>query len=415
MNLNLFLSRRIGSKADATGKLSRMGTLISVVSVAVSIAVIVIVVAVVNGFRGEISAKVRNFSSDLVIAAPGSDILNVSKPVNDTLSYLGKLEQLPFVDRVNGVSYAHGVIKGEREISGLLLKGVDSTYNLNSYKGSLIEGALPRLKGKVISNEVIVSKSLARTLGYKVGDKVTAYFPAQQLKVRRFTVAGIFDTGLEQFDQYLAIGDIRHLPRINGWGNELSGYEIFLKNKGAEVTPQQEAAIDDVIYRNSLTEDPEVAVTVIHQKYYNLFDWLNLLDMNVVIILSLMIAVAGFNMVSSLLIMLFERISQIGLLKALGMSNWAVAKVFLAKAATVVVQGMLWGNIVGITFCVLQGKYHLIPLNPDNYFVPYVPISLEVSSVAITDLVAFAAIMVAMMLPCHFISKVDPASTMRVK
>jgi lipoprotein-releasing system permease protein len=120
-------------------------------------------------------------------------------------------------------------------------------------------------------------------------------------------------------------------------------------------------------------------------------------------------------MVSSLLIMLFERISQIGLLKALGMSNSAVAKIFLTKAATVVLHGMLWGNLIGISFCMLQKKFHLIPLNPDNYFIPYVPISLEVSSVAITNLVAFAAIMVAMLLPCHFISKVDPASTMRVK
>ena len=178
---------------------------------------------------------------------------------------------------------------------------------------------------------------------------------------------------------------------------------------------EQEDAIAQVIYENSLTEDSQVAATVLQEKYYTLFDWLNLLDLNVVIVLSLMIAVAGFNMVSSLLIMLFERISQIGLLKALGMTNRAVAKVFIAKAAMVVLQGMFWGNLLGVGFCLLQGKYHILTLDPDNYFVPWVPVSLEASSVVVMNLVAFGAIMAIMLLPCLFISKVDPATTMRVK
>jgi lipoprotein-releasing system permease protein len=416
MNFNWFIAKRIGNKADATGRLSKMGTVISVVSVAVSVAVIVAVTAVADGFRNEIAGKVRSFSGDVVLAAPGSDILNVAKPVDAPLSYLQKLQELPFVERVSGVAYRQGVIKGEEEISGLMLKGVDSLYNLESYSGSLLQGALPKLNGKAPSNEVVISRSLADALKLNAGDKITAYFPDEQLKVRRFTISGVFDTGLEQFDKYLAIGDIRQVVRLNGWGdNQLSGYEIFLNNEAAGVTLEQEDAIAQVIYENSLTEDSQVAATVLQEKYYTLFDWLNLLDLNVVIVLSLMIAVAGFNMVSSLLIMLFERISQIGLLKALGMTNRAVAKVFIAKAAMVVLQGMLWGNVLGVGFCLLQGKYHILTLNPQDYFVPWVPISLEASTVIITNLVAFAAIMAIMLLPCLFISKVDPATTMRVK
>jgi lipoprotein-releasing system permease protein len=387
-----------------------------VVSVAVSVAVIVAVTAVADGFRNEIAGKVRSFSGDVVLAAPGSDILNVAKPVDAPLSYLQKLQELPFVERVSGVAYRQGVIKGEEEISGLMLKGVDSLYNLESYSGSLLQGTLPKLNGKAPSNEVVISRSLADALKLNAGDKITAYFPDEQLKVRRFTISGVFDTGLEQFDKYLAIGDIRQVVRLNGWGdNQLSGYEIFLNNEAAGVTLEQEDAIAQVIYENSLTEDSQVAATVLQEKYYTLFDWLNLLDLNVVIVLSLMIAVAGFNMVSSLLIMLFERISQIGLLKALGMTNRAVAKVFIAKAAMVVLQGMLWGNVLGVGFCLLQGKYHILTLNPQDYFVPWVPVSLEASTVLITNLVAFAAIMAIMLLPCLFISKVDPATTMRVK
>ncbi len=414
MNFNWFIAQRIGNKADATGRLSKMGTAISVVSVAVSVAVIVGVMAVADGFREVISGKVRSFSGDVVLAAPGSDILSVAKPVAP-LSYVQKLEELPFVERVSGVAYRQGVIKGEDEISGLVLKGVDSLYNLDSYGSSLLQGTFPKLTGKAPSNEVMVSKSLAQILQLQTGDKITAYFPDEQLKVRRFTVTGVFDTGLEQFDKYLAIGDIRQVLRLNGWGNRLSGYELFLNNEGAGVTLEQEDAIAQVIYGNSLTEDSSVAATVLQEKYFNFFDWLNLLDLNVVIVLSLMIAVAGFNMVSSLLIMLFERISQIGLLKALGMTNRAVAKVFIAKAAMVVLQGMLWGNILGVGFCLLQGKYHILKLDPDNYFIPWVPVSIEASSVVVMNLVAFAAIMAIMLLPCLFISKVDPATTMRVK
>ena len=415
MNFNWFIAQRIGNRADAAGGLSKMGTAISVISVAVSIAVIVAVSAVADGFRGEIAGKVKNFSGDIVLAAPGSDILNVAEPIDAPLSYLNKIEELPFVERVSGVAYKQGVIKGEEEISGLMLKGVDSLYNLDSYSTSILQGTLPKLTGKVPSNEVMVSIGLAQTLQLKVGDKITSYFPDEQLKVRRFRGPGIFDTGLEQFDQVLAVGEIRQVVRLNGWSNHLSGYEIFLKNEGAKVTPEQEDAIAEVIYSNSLTEDSQVAATVLQEKYYYLFDWLNLLDLNVVIVLSLMIAVAGFNMVSSLLIMLFERISQIGLLKALGMTNRAVAKVFLAKAAMVVLQGMLWGNALALAFCVVQEKYHILTLNPRDYFVPWVPVSLELSSVIVTNLVSFAAIMAIMLLPCLFISKVDPASTMRVK
>ena len=415
MNFNWFIAQRIGNKADSTGRLSRMGTAISVVSVAVSIAVIVAVSAVADGFRGEIARKVRNFSGDVVLAAPGSDILNVAKPIEAPLSYLNKIEELPFVERVSGVAYKQGVIKGDSEISGLMLKGVDSLYNMKSYSISLLQGSLPKLTGKAPSNEVMVSRSLADMLQLKVGDKITSYFPDNQMKVRRFEVSGIFDTGLEEFDKYLAIGDIRQVVRLNGWGNQLSGYEIYLKNEGTEVTQKQENDIAEVIYDNSLTEDSQVAATVLQEKYYYLFDWLNLLDLNVVIVLSLMIAVAGFNMVSSLLIMLFERISQIGLLKALGMTNMAVAKVFVAKAAMVVFKGMLWGNVLALAFCIVQDKYHILTLNPRDYFVPWVPVSLEVSTVIVTNLVSFAAIMVIMLLPCLFISKVDPASTMRVK
>lgn len=415
MNLNLFLAKKIGSKTDSTGKLSRMGSIISVASVAVSIAVIIISAAVSDGFRNEIREKARGFSGDYILTSPGEDILTTRYPVNSNLSYKGNLEKLHQVESINAVSYAQGILKTENEIEGLLLKGVDSTYNMEFYRKHLSEGKLPQLQGKRASNEILVSRQLANALQYKVGDKATAYFIGEQIKVRRFDITGIFDAQLEQYDKNLAVGDIRQVARLNGWENEVSGYEVVIGTKYLKKEQETTSLLDETIYRNITEEDSPIAVKSLGNIYYTLFDWLNLLDLNVLIILILMMAVAGFNMVSALLIMLFERISQIGLLKAMGMSNSAIAKIYLTKSAIVVLQGALIGNIIAITLCLLQQHFHIIALNPNNYFVAAVPISLNAGSVLLMNSIAFIGIMLIMLLPCMFIAKINPATTMRIK
>lgn len=415
MNLNLFLAKRIGSKMDATGKLSRMGSTISIVSVAVSIAVIIIATAVSDGFKHELREKARGYSSDFVLAAPGEEIISTATPVGAHLSYKGKLEEISGIESVEEVSYTQGILKGEEEIGGIVLKGIDSTYTLDFYKRHLVEGELPNLTGKRPSNEIMISKRLANTLQYQVGEMITAYFATEQVKVRRFVIKGIFDAQLEEFDKHLAIGDIRQVNRINGWNDRISGYEIFTEKRDNIGNGKIADAIEETIYKYTTEEDPSIAVTTLEEKYYILYDWLNLLDLNVLIILALMMAVAGFNMVSALLIMLFERISQIGLLKAMGMSNKDVAKVFITKSAMVVLQGMAIGNTLALALCLLQQQFGIITLNPDNYFVSSVPISFEITSILIMNLVAFIAIMIIMLLPCLFIARINPATTMRVK
>lgn len=414
MNLNLFLAKRIGSKTDATGKLSRMGSRISIISVAVSITVIIVACAVAGGFRKEILDKARGYSSDIVLAAPGEEIIACTKPVKHPLSYLKELEGLEFVGSIKGVAYTQGILKEDDEIGGIILKGVDSTYNMDFYARHLVEGKLPSFGGKRASNEIMVSSTLANAMQYKVGDKATAYFAGEQARVRRYDIVGIFDAQLQDFDKYLAIADIRQVTRLNGWKDEVSGYEIMMAGNG-NPSEKEMAAIDELIYKHTTEEDSPVAPTTLAQKYYIFYDWLTLLDLNVLIILALMMAVAGFNMVSALLIMLFERISQIGLLKAMGMSNSGVAKVFLTKAALTVAQGMLAGNTLALAICLAQQHLKIMPLDPANYFVSYVPIHLEWGTILLMNLIAFAAIMLIMLLPVIFIGKINPATTMRVK
>lgn len=414
MNLNLFFAKKIGSKTDATGKLSRMGSKISILSVTASITVIIVACAVAGGFRKEILDKARGYSADLVLAAPGEDILSTASSVDYPLSYMDKLLELEFVGSIKGVAYTQGILKEKDEIGGIILKGVDSTYNMDFYRKHMMEGELPSFYGKRASNAIIISKPLADMLGYKVGDKATAYFATEQARVRRFDITGIFDAQLQDFDKYLAVADIRQTMRLNGWDGAVSGYEIMLRD-GEELQGEKVAAIDEIIYKNTGEEDSPVAATSLKERYYIFFDWLTLLDLNVLIILALMMAVAGFNMVSALLIMLFERISQIGLLKALGMSNRAVARIFLTKAALTVLQGMAYGNIIAIGICLLQMHFHIMPLDPENYFVSHVPITLEWGSILIMNLITFAAIMLIMLFPVIFIGKINPATTMRVK
>ena len=412
MNLNLFLANKIGNKADATGRLGKTGTVISVVSVSLSIAVIIIAVAVSNGFRDEISGKARGFMGDITLSEPGMEITGESGPVSADLSYLNKLEELPFVERISGVSYRRGILKTQDEIGGVLFKGVDSTYNMDFYSRYLIAGTLPDMNGPAASNEIMISKRLADMMQYNVGDKITAYFVDDQVKVRKFTLTGIFDAQLEQLDKYLAIADHRQIARLNGWKKEFSGYEIYLYTDASQ---EHTDAVEDIIYKYTTEEDTPVVTTSLEEKYYILFDWLHLLDMNVFIILALMIAVAGFNMVSGLLIMLFERISQIGLLKSLGMTDRAISQIFLTKSALVVLQGMLWGNGIAIILCLVQKHLNVITLDPTNYFVSSVPVEFNLPWIAAMNAIAFVAIMLIMMLPCHFISRIDPAATMRVK
>lgn len=421
MNTNIFLAGRLASKADKSGKLSNTSRVISVVSVAISICVIIIAIAVANGFRFQIAEKARGFAADIVLTTPGEDIINTVNPINADLSYKSKIEELSFVENVFPVSYKQGILKTDNQISGLVIKGVDSTYNTDFYKNHLVEGRVPAFGGKRASEEIIISKRLADMMQYNVGDKVTAYFIGDEVKVRRFTLVGTFDAQLEQVDKYFALADIRHINILNKWNNRVSGFEVFFKDNDVTMARDEDELnsrvdqINDIMYSFSTENDLSVSITTLHRRFYVLRDWLHLLDLNVLIILTLMIVVAGFNMVSGLLILLFERVQHIGLLKALGMTNRQVAQIFLLQGAFIVIKGMVWGNGVALLFCLLEAKYNFIPLSPDNYFVSSVPISIGVVEVFAVNILAFALITLLLVLPCYFISKISPAKTMRAK
>ena len=399
--------------ARGDGSLSRTSNTIAWVSVALSIAIMIVALAVVAGFKAEIRDRATGFMGSVMLVQPGQSPLNELYPFSEQLSYREALAAAPGVAGVSGVAWRSGLIKTDDNIGGLSFKGVDSLYDFSFFANCLVDGALPDYHGR-ISNDILISRTTANSLGFETGDDVVVYFIGEEVKVRKFRLCGIYDAGLEEIDSKMAVADRRQIQRLNGWQpDEVSSVEIRL----AAGTPIEAATdrIENLIFSQMQDGDRALFVTNVKKLYGHLFDWLALLDLNVLMILLLMIAVAGFNMLSALLIILFEQISTIGLLKAMGMTTKEVGKVFLYRAGALVGKGMLWGNVLGLGICLIQRYTHILKLDPVNYFVSFVPIKLQLPQIILLNIIAAVLLMLLISLSTRFIARVSPDKTMRME
>ena len=265
---------------------------------------------------------------------------------------------------------------------------------------------------------ISIPERLSDLLNVKAGDKLLAYFVGDNIKVRNFTVSGTYESVMDGTDNLVMLADIKDIQRLNGWGeDEVSELEITLKKgyKNAASMEDLTRHIGMLAMTGDESEEIGLVATSVMDRYPQIFDWLDLIDFNVLFILILMTIVAGFNMISGLLIMLFRNISTIGTLKAMGMTDGAISKIFLRVASEVVFKGMLIGNLVALAFCAVQGFTHFIKLNPENYFVSFVPVSVSLSGILLADAVSYLVILLLLLIPCLFISRVDPAQTVRAQ
>ena len=384
MNTSLFISRRIRFKGG-----------LAMACIAISYLVMIIAVSVSSGFRTEIRSGISSLSGDVRLTPPNLNILDHSRPIEKNPSYLPYVEEVEGVASVVPAVYMAGIIKQGTDIYGVLFKSV-----CDSIGG------------------VSVPRTLADKAGVKEGESITAYFVGEKVRARKFNVISIYDSLVEADDKLIVYADMSDLQRLGGWtSDQVSVMEIILDDDHKDEVSIMNATqnIGFVVNAYSSESEAPVVATSSVSSYSQLFDWLALIDFNVLIILVLMTIVAGFNMISGLLIMLFENISTIGIFKALGMTDKSISKVFLSSAATLVAKGMLVGNALAIIFCVLQDKTHLLKLDPTNYFVSFVPVKTDVGAVLLADIVSFIVIMLFMLIPTLFISKVDPAQTVRMK
>ncbi len=385
-----FISRRIQFK----GKVAS-------VCVAVSFLVMIVSVAVSSGFRNEIRSGLSELCGDVSLTPLDRNYMGESDPIPSSPAFMPELMKLDCVQSARGTISRAGIVKEGELIHGVLFKGIEDYRKSDS---------------SVLS--VSVPSQLASLLKISVGDDLPAYFVGERVIVRKFRVESIHDGILSGEDKLVLYTDLPTMRRVNGWGeDEVSAIEISLKERYRSEERIRQAAIDigSVVFAHSSEDEPTVVVTSVVQNFPQLFDWLNLIDFNVLVVLVLMTIVAGFNMISGLLILLFEHIPTIGLLKALGMTNGGISAVFLRSSAVLVGKGMAAGNAVALLLCLLQRHTHLLRLNPENYFVSFVPIHIDWSLILTADLLSFAAIMLLLLLPSMFISRIEPASTMRVE
>lgn len=370
----------------------------AVISVAVSFLVIILSLAISSGFRREIRDGISSLTGDIQLTSPQANAYGSDVSVNAEPSFLGGILEMKGVEAVTPAVYRAGIVQNGGDLQGVMFKAVPSA--------------------DTIPLRVGIPRSLARTLRLAEGDELRAYFIAERVQVRKFTVGSIYEGISDNSGNPVVLASIDDLRRVNGWEEDkASALEITLSDRfrSRRAEKDKAVAIAGYAYGGSTDDDDPVMAVAAVDKYYNIFDWLDLIDFNVLAILVLMILVAGFNMVSGLLILLFRNISTIGTLKAMGMDDRSIAGVFLRVAAKVVARGMLIGNAVALLFCLVQHLTHFVHLNPDNYFVSYVPVRVDLPQLLLVDALAFAAIMLIMLLPSLFIARVDPADTVRVK
>lgn len=378
---------------------------------------LILSVAIVTGYKSEVGRKVIGFGSHLQIVNLDSNqsFETSPSPISENQPFLPELKSIPGIRHIQIFATKPGIIRTGDEIQGVVLKGIGPDFDWSFFEENKIAGEPFQVQDTVPGNNIWISKYLADMLRVKLGDHLNMIFINESESVprqRRFQVAGIYKTSLEEFDRRFVLCDINHIRRLNNWKNdEISGFEILVDD--FRNLHEQELAVHNLLLRNTSADRPVLQVVSIRDKYRSIFDWLNLLDMNVWVILVLMVLVAGFNMVSSLLVIILERTQMIGILKAMGSRNWSIRKVFLYFSVLLILKALVIGNILGVGICLLQQYTHLFRLDPTTYYLEYVPINLTFWQVVLLNVGTIVITIVMLLLPSWYITKVSPEKTIR--
>ena len=391
---------------------SRSIIAIAIFGIALGLTVMIVAVAIVTGFKKEISNKVTGFGAHIQILNLDSNLSYETMPVPAGLESVEKIREIDGVKNVQSFSIKAGIIKTGDEIHGAVLKGVDSQYDWSFINTHLTGGEIFKVNDSVRINSAILSENTANLLKLGVGDRFTMYFIQDPPRARTFTIQGIYNTSLEEFDRLYIYADIKQVQRLNNWHEgEVSGYEVLLEEM--EDLPEIANEVRSRVAFDFLDDGSRLKVETIQQKYTQIFDWLNLQDMNVVILILLMLIVAGFNMISGLLILILERTNMIGILKALGTTTASVRKIFLYQSAYLTLVGLLWGNLIGLVICLAQKYLNLVPLDPSSYYLDTVPINLNILHILLLNLGTMAITFLFLLLPSMIIARISPDKSIR--
>ena len=413
MNLPLFIARRINGSEGQRREVSRPAIRIATIGVAIGLAVMIITVSVVFGFKHTIRDKVVGFGSHIQVENYMAQQLSAPVPISISDSLMKVMKQLPGIRHVERYALTQGILKTDDDFLGVAFKGVGSDYDTTFLSEHIVEGKMPKFSDGQSKYPLLISRMMADKLQLKAGEKVYAYFIGNDdVRARKFTITGIYETNMTQFDQSLCFTDYNVPIRLNGWEpDQCSGAELLVDD-----FDQLEQVAEEVVGKVNRRTDKYGAIITsqtIREAHPHVFQWLELLDINVWIILALMICVAGFTMISGLLIIILERTQMIGILKALGMRNKTVRHTFLWFAAFIIGRGMLVGDIIGIGLVVLQQQTGFIHLDPASYYVDTAPMELNIPIIVLLNVVTLLVSLFVLIAPSFLISHIHPARSMR--
>lgn len=411
MSVITFIANRFNREERDNKKMSRPAVRIAIIGIALGLAVMLLSIAVIVGFKREVRNQIIGFGSHIQIMSYNNYNSLNSEPITLTPQLDSLLQSTPNITDIQHIATQPGIIHTEKAFQGILLKGIDSTYNWDFFSKNLIEGSIPH-SSFLTPNSSLISSSIARTMNLRVGDSFVVYIVTDGLRARKFTVAGIYQTTFADYDKLYILTDINQIQRLNHWtDNQYSSLEILVNDYSR--LNQTSSDLFNKIITYSRNTDILYRVETIESLTPQIFDWLAMLDMNAVVIIILMLAVSGFCVISGLLILILERSATIGLLKSLGANNWTIRRIFLTQSAYLISRGMLWGNIIGLLIIAIQYFTHIIPLDPTSYYVDHVPVYLSFSAWLLINIGLAIASILMLVGPSYFVTRISPAEAMR--
>ena len=405
MNVEYFIAKRLFTAKEENNSYTKPILRIAILAIALSVAIMLLSVMVVTGFKNDISDKIIGFGSHITISSFSDNQSYETEPIQIWDSLYATLLANDQVKQMSAFATKAGIVKTKDEILGVVLKGVSDEYDWSFFKDNLISGTCLSLTDSVKSNQVLISETSANVLQLGLGDNLIMYFVQDPPRVRKFEIAGIYNTALADFDKLFVMGDIKHIQQLNAWeNNQIGGLEIAV-NDFSNLKEITEEIYEQIPYNLNAES--------VKEKTPQIFDWLDLQDINVRVILILMLIVGGVNMITALLILILERTKMIGILKALGANNWSVRRVFLYSAIHLILKGLFWGNCIALGFAFLQQQFSIISLDPSIYYMNTVPINFDFTAILLLNLGTIVVCYLILIIPSVIITKITPVKAIR--
>lgn len=408
MNLEYFIAKRLSSATSYKSSASSTIIKIAIVAIAIGMVMMLISIATGLGLQREIRQKVSAFSGDIVVSNfDGINSEETTNPISIDQDFYPDFNAVPEVTHVQAITVKAGVIRTAETFEGVIYKGLGDDYDWNRIEEYIVEGRKPALTG-ALNNETIFSTYLANRLGFKVGDKAIIQFVNKdntRFRPRALEIVGLYESAYQEFDKVYIMGDRRHLTRINNWEkDEVGAFEVFVDDF------DNLEALNNKVYENSGSTLRSISVI---QSNYNIFEWIKLFDFNIILIIVIMILIAGINMIVALLVLVLERTKMIGVLKALGASDWSVRKIFIYNAMYLIGLGLFWGNLIGLGILYAQKIFGFVKLDPSTYYVSEAPVLIDFWHILSLNVGVFVVCVLILLIPSYIITKISPVKAIR--